>query len=303
MSNTLPKLLCLMPLYNHVDSLEKSVNSVMEQITNFSYKLLIIDDLSTDGSYELALDLQKKYPAKIEVIRNKENLKLLRSMFNAYNKLKNIDYFCVLDPDDWYTDMNKFQEAVDFLEKNNDYSIFCHNVFLLKNGIKTEYIKTDIKEKSFSFYDYLSKKQVFFPQTSGSIYRNIYFKDKYDDSYSKILQYDYPESFRADGFRNIWYLKKGKAYFLNKCCSVYNYNTNGIWSSLNIIQQNLINIELLISEGDFFKDDSVFFYKNALDLLNNTLNLEEYNLFKNNESYNERIEKIKRKLEKITNSP
>ncbi len=266
----MPKLVCLMPLFNHVDLLEKSVMSVMMQKTNFDYKLIIIDDCSTDGSYELALELEKKYK-NIAVYRNHENLRLLRSIYNGYNYLKGVDYFCVLDPDDWYTSADKFQIAIDFLEKHKNYSMYMNNIIVFQEQGENFYIDSKIDSFDFDFEDYKKGKKTVYLQTSGVVYRNFYFKYGYDKSFSKILDYPFPQSFRSDGFRWFWYLKKGPAYFCNIPKSVYNYNGQGIWSSMKELDRLFSNVELLIGCSQFFKEDYEFFQKNATNELINSL--------------------------------
>ncbi len=274
----MPTLVCLMPLFNHVDSLNKSVMSILMQKTNFDFKLIIIDDCSSDGSYELALELENKYRNKIVVHRNQENLKLLKSMYNGYFYLKGYDYFCVLDPDDWYISEDKFQVAVDFLESNKNFSMYMDNVKLLKEFKEDLLVNSKIKSFDFSFDDYQKGKQCVFVQTSGVIYRNLYFKESYNKDFAEILKYPFPRSFEADGFRWFWYLKSGPAHFCNIPKSVYNYNEQGIWSKLQKIDQDFLNVQLFISCSQFFVNDHDFFQKKAFkELINSLINLKDMN--------------------------
>jgi len=52
------KLTVLMPTYNKADSLGRAVMSVLMQETDYDYEIIIIDDKSTDGSLDVALDFQ-----------------------------------------------------------------------------------------------------------------------------------------------------------------------------------------------------------------------------------------------------
>ncbi len=253
------KLICLMPTYNKENTLAKAIESVLMQKTNFKYKLIILDDCSSDNSNKIAKEYQIKYPEKIEVVRNKTNLKLLYSIFNGYKLLKGADYFCVLDADDWYTYDKKFADAVDFLDENKRYSLYMTNITVKKGSNEELAYKGSEKTLSFDFKDRKLGKDLFM-QTSGVVYRNVYFKDGKNEEFEKILEYKYPESFRADGFRYEWYLHKGKAYFKNNVESVYNYDLNGIWSSSSECEQMLSNAKMMYSCAKFFKKDEEFYY-------------------------------------------
>ena len=69
------KLICLLPTYNKEKTLARAIESVVCQKADFSYKLIILDDCSSDNSYNIAKKYQEKYPEKIELVRNKTNLK------------------------------------------------------------------------------------------------------------------------------------------------------------------------------------------------------------------------------------
>lgn len=157
------KLVCLMPTYNKQDTLPKAIESVMIQKADFAYKLVILDDCSNDNSPLLAQQYKEKYPDKIEIVRNATNLKLLKTITNGYSLLKGVDYFCVLDADDWYIYDKKFADAVAFLDANKDYSVYMANLIVLKNGIQTAWCERKESVYDFDWNDY---------KQGGDIYSN-----------------------------------------------------------------------------------------------------------------------------------
>lgn len=257
------KLVCLMPTYNKQSTIKKAMESVLMQKTAFKFKLIVLDDASNDGSYEIAQSLQAANPDKIEIVRNETNLKLLKNITNGYKLLKNIPYFCVLDADDWYIYDKKFADAVEFLEAHGDFAIYAANSFFRKDGL--EKISINIKEKcvEFDWEDYKNGKGLY-QQTSGVVFRNVYFKDGVSDKYLKATEGEFGEAFRCDGMRWILPLHFGKAHFENHCESVYNYDGSGIWSSQTEFEQHLDGgVRFNLGLSKFFTEDEEYFLKIA----------------------------------------
>ena len=96
-----PKVSVLIPMYNKKQYIEQCVESALNQNFQDEYEVIVRDNCSTDGSYEL---VQEKYTEQIEngklrLYRNDENLGL------GGNTLKLIDdakgkYFILLHNDD-----------------------------------------------------------------------------------------------------------------------------------------------------------------------------------------------------------
>ena len=276
-------LTCLMPTYNKEQTLAKAIESVIMQKTDFDYKLIILDDCSTDNSNQIAQQYKEKYPNKIDIVRNETNLKLLRSIINGYKLLKDVDYFCVLDADDWYTYDKKFAEAVEFLDENQDYSMYMTNITLKKEDTEAPWYGGNLEILDFDFED-RKNNQAIFIQTSGVVYRNIYFKNGYNSDFEKILEYKFPESYRADGFRFEWYLQGGKAHFENKITAVYNYDLNGIWSSMTEDEQSLHNAKMMYSCAEFIQGEKLYYLNCAKHLYDCALNglKNDYKIFTKN---------------------
>ena len=264
------KLICLMPTYNKEKTLAKAIESVMMQKTDYSYKLIILDDCSTDNSNKIAHEYRNKYPNKIEIVRNEENLKLLKTITKGYSLLKGADYFCVLDADDWYIYDKKFDDAIKFLEKNKDFSMYMTNINLMKKDSATLWINTKDEYKDFNIDEYHSGKG-FFVQTTGVIYRNIYFKYGMNEKFIQATYGKYGELLRADGFRHEWYLHGGKAHFVNHVESIYNWNEEGIYASLVQGEQNLLNTKLYLAFADFFENKQEYYLNKARNLYNSTM--------------------------------
>ncbi len=272
MDNT-AKFIVLMPLYNREEWLAKALDSILMQKVNFSYKILIIDDCSTDKSLEIAKSYQENHK-KIEIIENDTNIKLLDTIFKGYERLKGAEYFCVLDPDDYWTYEYKMQEAVDFLDNNPNYTIHATNIEVLDNkGNKKRFINTDETYLTSTFDDYMAGKAVYLSCTQGSIFRNVIFKEGLTTKVKEVLKSKYPQSFRADSFRNALHLEKGNVYFENTFTAVYNTDTNGLWTSLDKKRQVLLNTQALFAFSNYFIERKDFYLGMALWNLNKELEL------------------------------
>lgn len=264
------KITILIPNYNKEKYISQALSSVLAQKTSFKYKLLIIDDASTDKSVEIINKYIKKYPHKIDFIKNKKNLRCLATSIKGYEKIKT-EYFCVLDPDDYWIDKNKLQKAIDFLDQHKDFTIYIANNYIEeKNKKLTPYFNSE--SKNFDFNDL---NNAIFGHTSGTIFRNIIFiKNIPKAAYNAIGTKD-EKVYEGDSFRNVIHLEKGKAHFENNIESVYRITGNGIWTSLNEFQQNSLNVRFYLKMFLYFKKKSIFFInmsyhfcKKNIDFLN-----------------------------------
>lgn len=216
-----PNLTIIIPSYNRGEYIEECLNSIFNQKTKHSYKIIVADDCSTDNT----LEILEKYKDKIQILKSDKNQKLYKNILRAYEIL-DTDYFCVLDPDDFWIDENFTENALSFLEENKDYTIYAANTYALDENGRREYTKCG--GGSFDLNDYFCDRAVF-GTTSSSIYRNVLFKNNvpsklYDNE--SVLSF---ESFRGDSYRTIASLEIGKLFFSKNYVSVYRITKDGMW--------------------------------------------------------------------------
>jgi glycosyltransferase involved in cell wall biosynthesis len=79
----------IVPVFNNVDELSRTVDSVLKQTYPMAeLRLLFIDNFSTDGSYERILDYISEYPALFSVERLNEPTKPARLLKHASEYLR-----------------------------------------------------------------------------------------------------------------------------------------------------------------------------------------------------------------------
>ncbi len=151
------KVSVLMPSYNHEFYIAEAIDSFLAQECSFDIELLIGDDRSTDNTLSVAQEYSLKYSHKIKLIAHSENQGLLKN----YQSLINIaqgEYLAVLESDDYWTDPQKLQKQVDFLDANPSCGISFTRWERLRNGkfaIQPDESKKQDRYKDMLYESYL----------------------------------------------------------------------------------------------------------------------------------------------------
>ena len=212
----------LMPTYNHEFFIEQAIKGVVSQQANYNYKLIILDDCSTDNTYNVCKHYSIIFPDKIIFKKNETNLGAYKSgeKLREFGFSYNAKYMAICEGDDYWTDPLKLQKQVDFLEANEDYSICFHEATVLyEDGKEILYNNIGVN-KTFNFLDLVHNN---FMATASCVFR--------------VYEHHNPMPVWFKGFAgNDWGLKllnasKGKIYYMKDCMSVYRVHSGGIWSS------------------------------------------------------------------------
>jgi glycosyltransferase involved in cell wall biosynthesis len=117
-----PDVSVIMPTYNHKRFLAEAIEGVVRQETSFAVELLIGEDCSTDGTIEIALEYQKRFPKTIRVITSEQNVGGDKNFGRLIAAARGI-YLAFCDGDDFWHRPDKLQLQIDHFRA--DDSIVC----------------------------------------------------------------------------------------------------------------------------------------------------------------------------------
>jgi glycosyltransferase involved in cell wall biosynthesis len=205
--------------YNQAAFIGKTIESALNQVTDFEYEILVGDDFSTDGARDIILDYQRRYPGKVKPVLHPHNLGQ-NGLLNTLETLKIAQgqYIAALDGDDYWTNPHKLQKQVDFMDAHPDYSACFHNAFITyEDGSPTEVVNPDDQKAVIGVDDLIGEEEIWFMATSAVMFRNglMY----YPDWFMKSTSGDIP--------RYVILAKQGPIGYLPEIMSVYRKNKAG----------------------------------------------------------------------------
>lgn len=222
------KVIVVMLTYNLKDYISQALESVLAQKTSFSFKIVIADDVSTDGTVDILMEYQKRHPDIIEVRTNEKNMGCLANSNRVFDKL-DCEYFCLLDGDDYWVGEDHLQKQVDLLDSHPEYSIVAGNTQLLIDDKLGEMIIDEgCFNREYSFQDLLDN-HIPFVHTSGSLLRNTIYNKGLPQCYFDTVDTFENCALRGEDFRRITHLEKGKLFIMPEVVSVYRIHKKGIW--------------------------------------------------------------------------
>ena len=283
--------------YNHANYIEKCLDNILSQKTNFPFNIILGEDDSIDGTRKICEDYARRYPDVIQLYlrQRKDVIYINGNPTGRFNFLSNLEsckgkYIALCDGDDYWTDPYKLQKQVDFLEANEEFSGCFHKSFTINETDKKPKLVPfrEYKKQIFTFEDTLSKKVLF--HTGSFVFRAHYCL--YEKGYKNIHSGDMAL------FSTI--AKSGKLYLEDEFMSVYRINENGVTRNVNnkeYHQNRIILMDYLmkISEAKYF--DSITEVKNFhISNLNLKQKKSKYNLFDHNHLHMKVFHKAKKIL-------
>ncbi|MBK3869706.1 glycosyltransferase [Pseudomonas stutzeri] len=125
-------IVCL--TYNHAPFIRKTLESFLQQETDFPFEVIVHDDASTDTTAAIIADYAARYPAIIKPIYQTQNQFSLGVPFSTRLFARSAGkYIAYCEGDDYWTDPHKLQLQVDFLEQHRDYVMTYHDAFMFNS--------------------------------------------------------------------------------------------------------------------------------------------------------------------------
>ena len=242
-----PKVSIIMPCYNAEKYIEKAVQSVLDQ-TYRNFELIIIDDDSTDKTWEIIEQYAKK-DFRVICTRKTENEKGISKSMNKGIEMARGEYITRMDSDDIIIPEKIFRQ-VQFLDKNEEYGVCSVNIAMMDNlgNIYNENVYPE--QKVPSEWTFLWTNPV---PNAPCMYRTNIIKDN-NITFSNLRtaeDYDFLEKL----------ITKTKVYMINLPLYYYRYNEKSTYNknrtetfknSLNISKRYYMEVTKK-NAPDFYK--------------------------------------------------
>ncbi len=230
MSDNIPLVSICCATYNQVNFVRQCFDGFLQQKTNFSYEVLVHDDASNDGTADVIREYAEKYPNVFSPIIQTENQyrkgnKKITATFNLPRARGK--YIAICEGDDYWSDPNKLQKQVDFLEDHPDYNLYCHNWSVLTGDVFSQSPVHHLYAQPISF-TFATLPWVWITKSLTLMFRS----EAVD--HQELLQY----SFCRDVHIVYYALKNGKGYYNPEVMACYRMHEGGIWSQHEANEKN-----------------------------------------------------------------
>ena len=216
-----------MVTYNQKRFIAQAIESVLMQKADFKFQLIVGDDASTDGTTEIIQQYAKKYPDIVKPIFHKKNVGPFANSMSVYRAAKT-EYVAILDGDDYWTDENKLQKQVDFLDKNTKCSLCYHKAKIIFENQAQKDVIWPSEEYRFgktilTLEDLAIRNPMY---TNTIVYRWRFVDENIDELIPEELC-------PGDYFLALLHAEKGNIGFIDETMSVYRRHDGGMSADLS----------------------------------------------------------------------
>jgi glycosyltransferase involved in cell wall biosynthesis len=273
---TRPRVSIICVTYNQEQYIRQTLDSFIEQQTDFDIEIIVSDDRSTDGTREVIKDYANKHPDIFKTILRNKNIGVWHNFLGAIRAAKG-DYIALCEGDDYWTDKSKLQQQVNLLDKHADYSLCFHPVRVFyEDKSKPDYVFPEIAEQqNFNMKELLKRNYI---QTNSAVYR----RQEYEDMPTDIMPVDW--------YLHLYHARFGKIGFINKVMADYRRHPGGVWwdSDQNIdkiwLKYGVAHFNLFVAMFNLVKDDN-----NYRDIIESSIKNMLNTLMKVDAKYNEKL--------------
>ncbi|MDD3251309.1 MAG: glycosyltransferase [Lachnospiraceae bacterium] len=212
--------------YNQASYIRDALEGFLKQKTDFAYEVLIHDDASTDGTAEIIREYATRYPDRILPILQTQNQYALgrTSVSGLYNfpRVRG-RYVAMCEGDDYWTDAEKLQMQVDYMEAHPDCSLCFHSARVEVQGraVTEQLMRPYRSDRRITSEEIIDK-------TSGYPTASLLFRSemiaRLPDFYMNAPIADIPLQLLAAA--------RGWAYYMDRPMCVYRLGGAASWTTL-----------------------------------------------------------------------
>ncbi len=116
--------------FNHAPYIAEAIDGVLMQKCGFPFELVIGEDCSSDGTRDIVLAYERRYPKIVRVVRSDRNIGGVMNWHRIMHACCG-KYIAYCEGDDYWIDPLKLQKQVELLEGHAEYGFVFGDVQLL----------------------------------------------------------------------------------------------------------------------------------------------------------------------------
>ena len=224
----------IIPSYNNEHAIEKNLQSIFDQ-TYTNWKIIYINDCSTDKTHGKFEELTENYKDKITYIHNKEKYGQAFNRYRAYNMCSDDEFCVLLDGDDWLANNYVLQYLTTFIPFHN-VEMTYGNFKYFENGVidKTLRCPGDYSEETKKQKTYRKDKwrAMHLRVMKASLLKQVSVLDYMNDKFAfHDCATDLVESYAS------LELSEGKHKHVPECLLIYNKSNSELYDNSYYNQQ------------------------------------------------------------------
>lgn len=206
--------------YNHHNYIKQALDSFLMQKTRFPSQIYVSDDASSDATPAILKQYAQRFPEQIKIFLHEKNQGAGKNFVELAAHM-NTPYVALCEGDDYWTDPDKLQKQVDFLEQNPDYTLCFHPARVVWEGGEYPSSVLGLNKHAEQYtFNQLLQKDNFIP-TAATVYRWCLQKPDAPAIPQDILPLDW--------YVHLLHAQYGKVGFLPEVMSVYRRQASGLW--------------------------------------------------------------------------
>lgn len=209
------------PVYNHQDYIVRALDGILMQKTKYRYDVWVGEDCSTDNTREILKAYEKEHPGKLNILYREHNMH--SSEIRNTDELKTHckgKYIICLEGDDFWTDENKLEKQIDFLENHPEYVAVAHNCTVVgRDSQPNGESYPECKDEEYTLEHFANN--ILPGQMTTVMFRNCYDKEIFDTSLVRTRLHI--------GDRCLYFslITNGRIFCMQESMSAYRFVTEG----------------------------------------------------------------------------
>lgn len=205
--------------YNHEPYITRALDSILMQKTRYSYEVFVGEDCSTDNTRQVLKDWEHRHPGAFTILYRPENMskQAVSNTQDIKNRCKG-KYLIALEGDDFWTDPEKLEKQVAFLEAHPEYYAVAHNCTVVgADSLPNGETYPECKEEEYTMRHFAS--DILPGQLTTLLTRNYMTDPKFDRSLADLRV--------GPGDRRVYFsiLCHGRIYCMQEAMSAYRHIT------------------------------------------------------------------------------